>query len=57
MHPGSSPGQAQNTRMTRRGSNAIGHAFDLVVWLAEIKQQAELQTGRFQIIGARRPAL
>ena len=30
----------------------MGHAFDLQARLAEVKQQAESQTGRFQIIGA-----
>jgi hypothetical protein len=30
----------------------MGHAFDLQAWLAKIKQQAKLRTGRFQIIGA-----
>ena len=30
----------------------MSHAFDLRVRLAKIKQQAQLQTGRFQIVGA-----
>jgi hypothetical protein len=30
----------------------MGHAFDLQVSLAEVKQKAEMQTGRFQIIEA-----
>jgi hypothetical protein len=33
----------------------MGHAFDLQAWFAEIKQQAEVQTGRLQIIGALHP--
>ena len=32
----------------------MGHAFDLQARLAEVKQQAESQTGRFRIIGALR---
>jgi hypothetical protein len=30
----------------------MGYAFDLQERLADVKQQAESQTGRFQIIGA-----
>ena len=30
----------------------MGHTFDLQARLAKMKQQAELQTGRLQIIGA-----
>jgi hypothetical protein len=33
----------------------MGDAFDLQARLAEVKQQAESQTGRFQIIGALHP--
>jgi hypothetical protein len=33
----------------------VGHAFDLQARLAEIQQQAELQVGRFEIIGAVHP--
>ena len=42
----------QSTQMARRGSQAMGHAFDLQARLAEIKPQAMSQTDRFQIIGA-----
>ena len=41
--------------MVRRGSEAVDHAFDLQARIAEIKQQAEPQAARFEIIGALHP--
>ena len=41
--------------MVQRGSQAVDHAFDLQARFGEIKQQAELPAGRFQMIGALHP--
>jgi hypothetical protein len=44
-----------NTQIAQCGSKAMDHAFDLQARLAEIKQQAKLQAGRFEITGALHP--
>jgi hypothetical protein len=42
--------------MVRRGSQEVGHAFDLQARFAKIKQQAEPQPGRFEAIRPSHPA-
>jgi hypothetical protein len=45
----------QNTQIVQYDSKTVDHALDLQARLTEIKQQAEPQAGRFEIIGALHP--
>ena len=45
----------QNTQMVQCGLQAVDHAFYLQARLAKIEQQAELQAGCLEIIGALHP--